>query len=165
MNFSSGLTKFVIFIILVGWLLLLSKFILLKNPPQDYKHFFTKESVKQSVDKGLKGANFLPFKMIRFITESDNFSAEYKIENIAGNIVGFIPLGILIPMLFTGMRKVFRTVLFIFFISLAFETIQLCTGLGIFDVDDLILNVTGGFIGYLMYKFLTFSIGKKRSAK
>ncbi|MGU9068145.1 VanZ family protein [Clostridium perfringens] len=36
--------------------------------------------------------------------------------------------------------------------SLTIELIQLLTGLGFFDVDDIILNVLGGIIGYLILK-------------
>ena len=40
---------------------------------------------------------------------------------------------------------------FVFCISLLFESFQLVTGVGIFDVDDLLLNTTGGIIGYILY--------------
>ena len=31
------------------------------------------------------------------------------------------------------------------------EIIQLYTKIGVFDVDDIILNTLGGFVGYLIY--------------
>ena len=40
---------------------------------------------------------------------------------------------------------------FVFCISFLFEVTQLITGVGIFDVDDLLLNTTGGIIGYILY--------------
>ena len=40
----------------------------------------------------------------------------------------------------------------VFCISLLFELFQLYTGIGVFDVDDLLLNTCGGMIGYLLYK-------------
>jgi glycopeptide antibiotics resistance protein len=44
----------------------------------------------------------------------------------------------------------------VFLVSLGFEVAQLVTGIGIFDIDDLILNVTGGIIGYiLVWIFIT----------
>jgi len=82
--------------------------------------------------------------------QSDRLSEEYRTDNIAGNIVGFIPLGILFPLLFVGLRRIWRTALMVFLVSLGFELTQLVTGIGIFDIDDLILNVTGGIIGYLL---------------
>ena len=81
--------------------------------------------------------------------QSDRLSEEYRTDNIAGNIVGFIPLGILFPLLFVGLRRLWRTTLMVFLISLGFEVTQLVTGIGIFDIDDLIQNVTGGIIVYL----------------
>ena len=76
---------------------------------------------------------------------------EYKYDNIGGNIIGFIPFGILLPVLFLSLRKIWKTVFTVFCISLLFETTQLLTGLGVFDVDDLILNTAGGLLGYIIY--------------
>ena len=39
-------------------------------------------------------------------------------------------------------------------VSLSFELVQLLAGLGSFDVDDLILNTTGGIAGYILYKLI-----------
>ena len=39
----------------------------------------------------------------------------------------------------------------ILLLSLIFETIQLLTGLGEFDVDDILLNILGAVIGYMFY--------------
>jgi len=75
-----------------------------------------------------------------------------------GNIAGFIPLGILLPLLFRKLRTAFRTVALIFLISLAFETAQLILILGVFDVDDLLLNTLGGAIGYLLFVLLRKTI-------
>ena len=69
--------------------------------------------------------------------------------NLVGNILLFIPIGYLIPKLWKKMRNFF---LFIFCaLSSIFivEILQLFTLLGSFDVDDIILNFIGMFIGYL----------------
>ena len=47
----------------------------------------------------------------------------------------------------------------IIFLSLAFETTQLLTGLGVFDVDDIILNTSGGALGYIIYAIIKKAIG------
>jgi len=82
---------------------------------------------------------------------SPRVSSEYSYKNIGGNIIGFIPLGILLPMVFPFLRRWWRLTLCVFCLSLSFETFQLLTGVGVFDVDDLILNTTGGLIGYIFY--------------
>lgn len=69
------------------------------------------------------------------------------------NIIMTIPFGMYLRYYFTCSRK--KTILCSFFLSLFFEVTQL-TGLyfiypypyRIFDVDDLILNTLGGFLGY-----------------
>ncbi len=61
----------------------------------------------------------------------------------------FLPIGFLVTLLFP-LFKSLKLILFIsFFTSLLFETVQLIFVLGVFDVDDLILNSLGGAFGYL----------------
>ncbi|MGU8605254.1 VanZ family protein, partial [Clostridium perfringens] len=62
--------------------------------------------------------------------------------------------GFLIPLLFKKIHNVGSIFIVSFGISLTIELIQLLTGLGFFDVDDIILNVLGGIIGYLILKIL-----------
>ena len=71
--------------------------------------------------------------------------------NLAGNVLLFIPAGYLLPRIFPKQRNFFR-----FFFSCvgtmaAIELLQLLTLLGSFDVDDLILNLSGMTIGFLSY--------------
>jgi glycopeptide antibiotics resistance protein len=53
-------------------------------------------------------------------------------------------------------RKVtwFGMILYGFFLSLFIEVVQLLTGFGSFDVDDLILNVLGTVIGFGVSKVM-----------
>lgn len=66
--------------------------------------------------------------------------------NIFGNIILFVPLG-----LFGGNKKFLKFIIGALLIVLLVEMIQLFTLRGAFDVDDVILNVTGAIIGYLFY--------------
>jgi len=93
------------------------------------------------------------FATIKSISNS-RMSTGYKYKNIGGNIVGFIPLGLLLPLLFFRSGKGLKSIAATFLISLSFETIQLYTGRGVFDVDDLLLNTLGGLTGYLLYLLL-----------
>ena len=90
-------------------------------------------------------------------------NADYKMDNLAGNVVGFIPLGILLPILLFWLRRGWSTVLAVFLVSLGFECCQLFFKLGIFDVDDLILNTAGGLIGYLIY-WIALSVGRRTNS-
>lgn len=131
-------------------MIILSKFILFKKSPAYYKNYFNREYKNYTVKKGWKQSNLKPFSTIRLFS-SKRVSSDYSYKNIGGNIIGFIPLGILLPLLLPFWRNFLRTTATIFFISLSFETIQLLAGMGIFDVDDLILNTTGGMTGYIIY--------------
>lgn len=75
------------------------------------------------------------------------------IINIIGNILIFVPLGIIIKYYFNFLNN-YNAVYIGFIISLSFEFIQLKTGLGIFDIDDLLLNTIGCFIGILIYQLI-----------
>ena len=48
-------------------------------------------------------------------------------------------------------RKWYVVVLFSLLFSLCIEAVQLVTRRGSFDVDDLMLNTLGGFLGYLLF--------------
>ena len=74
------------------------------------------------------------------------------IIELLGNILLFIPAGWLLPRLFRSMRKFFPFLLTCLLAILFVESLQLVTLLGRFDVDDIILNIVGMLIGYILYK-------------
>lgn len=79
-------------------------------------------------------------------------------------IVIFVPLGLLLPIVFDIKSKLKVTFLSLFIVSLICEVIQLPTAVGDFDVDDILLNVTGLICGYIFYPILTrliFRLGIK----
>lgn len=100
--------------------------------------------------------NFVPFKTINFYLFLANINVNSRIENLAGNLYGFIPFGLLLPLFFKKMRSLSSVVLATFLLSLAYELIQLVYRLGSFDVDDLILNTAGGVFGYAAFKIGNF---------
>lgn len=89
--------------------------------------------------------NFIPFKEIfRYEIGSKLF-----VKNIVGNIILFIPFGIFVSYLMKT-RKSFPIVVISIITSSVIEYTQLKIG-RTFDIDDILLNVIGGFIGYLIY--------------
>ncbi len=89
--------------------------------------------------------NFIPFKEIfRYELGSKLF-----IKNILGNIILFIPFGVFVSYILKTRKPIF-----IMIISLITSSIIEYTQLKIgrtFDIDDIILNIVGGFLGYLIY--------------
>jgi len=73
------------------------------------------------------------------------------VGNLVGNILGFIPFGILVPILFRQISALKQVLVAALVVSLIFEIIQLFAVLGSFDVDDLLLNTIGAGIGYYIY--------------
>ena len=71
--------------------------------------------------------------------------------NIVGNIVMFIPLGIVWPSVYKELDKPWKAILAGFGITLSIEILQLPFYSRISDIDDLILNLLGFIIGYWMY--------------
>lgn len=73
--------------------------------------------------------------------------------NIIGNIVVFIPVGVLIPMLDKGFAKFKNTFMIGFATSFSIEILQFLFADGrCMDVDDLILNTLGVAIGWCIIK-------------
>lgn len=81
-------------------------------------------------------------------------SIKHIITNILGNIILFIPFGFL-KWVFPKIDN-FKTLLFHFLsIIIIIETLQYFTRMGVFDIDDLLLNSFGLWIGYLLHKKVT----------
>jgi len=137
-------------LLLLCCLAVLTRYILFKHPLSYYRHHLFSDIERYTVQEGLRHANFKLFYTIKMYT-SGHVSREMEMANIWGNIIGFVPVGILLPLSFPFFRNFFVTLFSIFLLSLAYETCQLYLGLGVFDVDDLMLNTIGGTAGYLMY--------------
>lgn len=107
--------------------------------------------------------NFVPFETImRYINYSQYFNMNLIVVNLLGNLLIFTPMGFLLPLLSKRFRKVWPILLVGFMSSLAVETIQFIFRVGSTDIDDLILNTAGAWLGYLAYKFiLRFSKSKQ----
>ena len=90
----------------------------------------------------------------RFIVYRRTLGWFAVLSNLLGNVLAFVPFGMILPMLTPKCRNFFHIVLLGFDFSLFVETIQLISKVGSFDVDDLILNTLGGALGYLAYRLI-----------
>ena len=99
--------------------------------------------------------NLEPFATVKLYMDVLKYSKDrglliHSIINLVGNVVMFIPLGYLLPRLFRPMRCFLLLSVSTVVSIVLIEVLQLYTGLGSCDVDDLILNVIGVSIGYLL---------------
>ena len=93
-------------------------------------------------------SNFIPFKEImRYKPFSNLF-----IKNVIGNVLLFLPYGYFVGKYFAGKSKKLSFFL-VLLASISIECTQLLIG-RVFDVDDILLNIIGGIIGYLLYLIL-----------
>jgi glycopeptide antibiotics resistance protein len=98
--------------------------------------------------------NLVPFKVFvdtyHAIQES-GFWEPFTI-NLLGNIIIFIPIGLLLPLLWRKFSAR-KTILSGFLISLFIEFVQLTLDRSS-DIDDLMLNTLGAIIGYGIFQCL-----------
>lgn len=73
--------------------------------------------------------------------------------NVFGNILWFIPFGFFCAHVMENInsKKMF---IYAFLLSFSIEVMQYLFYTGISDIDDVIFNVTGGLIGYMIYKYI-----------
>lgn len=92
--------------------------------------------------------NFIPFReILRY-----NMGSRLFFKNVIGNLIMFMPYGFFISYYLKNKRPLL-TIMLTIIASFSIELVQMIIG-RVFDVDDIILNVLGGFLGYLCYYFL-----------
>jgi len=101
--------------------------------------------------------NLIPFHEIaKYFSELSSDDNAWSTVNFIGNILAFIPLGFMLPLVFRNARMTIgRITLFCFGASLFLELTQLWLYIGTFDVDDLLLNTLGGAIGGTLIRFMS----------
>ena len=74
--------------------------------------------------------------------------------NLAGNVAMFVPLGFLMPWIWSFWRKFGWHFLLMVAVIILVELAQYFLGLGTCDVDDLLLNLVGTSLGFLFEKMV-----------
>lgn len=99
--------------------------------------------------------NLILFKEImRFWNYREQIGMLAVTLNLLGNVVAFVPFGMLVPVFVQRWRSLWYTGLISFELSFFVETLQLITKVGSFDVDDMFLNTVGGIVGYVLYRIV-----------
>ncbi len=98
--------------------------------------------------------NFVPFReILRY-----NMGSHLFFKNVLGNMIMFLPYGFFASY-YLKSKKILLPVCLTFITSLSIETVQLVIG-RVFDVDDILLNILGGTLGFYIYHIFDF-IGSK----
>lgn len=99
----------------------------------------------QDVTDGVMKSNFIPFhEMMRYQIFSRLF-----LKNVLGNILLFFPFGFFANY-YTKNKNWFVALFLTLLSSFTIEITQLAIG-RVFDIDDIILNVAGGMLGFIFY--------------
>ena len=110
-----------------------------------------------------EGINLVPFHTIRNYYRAFGVKGDLFGINIIGNILMFVPWGFGLLLLWKKNRKLWRLVVLSALLPILIETSQLFIGRQV-DVDDFILNFTGGILGGFLFWLLARLLPKLRTA-
>ncbi len=113
---------------------------------------------------GRGNSHFLQMNLHPFSSyiEAWNKYSLRDLQNCIFNIIMFIPMGILLPLI-SRKFKIFKWNLLVVVGSTLFiETYQTLTGAGLFELDDLINNTLGGILGYQLYRLVASIVHNKK---
>ncbi|GGI10812.1 VanZ family protein [Gottfriedia solisilvae] len=139
--------KIVLTLVFCIYLIVITNQILFKYgvPSEVFSHF---------KDESWHAYNFIPFKTIIYYLFIADINLNIRIMNLGGNIIGFIPFGLILPFLLKKFMNFKMLLIAVFSFSFTYEAFQFICNLGSFDIDDLILNTFGGALGYLPIKLV-----------
>ena len=108
-------------------------------------------------------AKWLPVKsnLVPLLNISNYEDKAESVVNIVGNLILFVPTGIILPIVYRQTDSLKNVTLAGFCMSLGIELIQLVFPNSTTDIDDLILNTLGTVVGYGIYRLFR-RIGRKR---
>ena len=141
--------RFWIKLFFAGYILLVIKVIIFKYPLAELRAIADAWQ-RGVILEGLGTANFVPFRTIKMYIDY-----AYKLnslENLAGNLLVFVPLGFFLPLLAEELQKFSEMFLNVFTFVLGIEVFQLFSAFGAFDVDDILLNCLGAVFGFGCFK-------------
>lgn len=111
---------------------------------------------KDVIWEGLGTANFIPLKTIKMYIRYYDLPGLRSFANLFGNVLIFIPMGIMLPVAHKASKNIWIMLLNTFVFVLGIEVFQLFSAFGAFDVDDIILNCFGALIGRALYQYLVY---------
>ncbi|BBH24074.1 hypothetical protein Back11_54190 [Paenibacillus baekrokdamisoli] len=108
------------------------------------------------ISRQFQKGNLIPFKEISRTVHS---LSTHGLINLVGNFAIFMPFGIFLGLMLRN-KKISGIKLFILSLglSLILECAQALFSIGNFDVDDLILNSSGGLIGFISFKLFVKAV-------
>ena len=106
----------------------------------------------------------LRINWVPFVRLTDYAFVRDLIWNVAGNVLMFVPTGILLPAAYRDLDRFSLTVLAGFMISLCIEILQIPFYARATDVDDLLANTLGAALGYGLLALIRLGIRSRKAA-
>lgn len=104
---------------------------------------------------GPRRYSLTPLKtIVGYIENYRSFGLSIILINLAGNILAFMPLGFLLPLVFKRTGRMIVIIRVTLLTSTLAEIFQYIFNVGGLDIDDVLLNTIGGVLGYLLYKLV-----------
>ena len=105
--------------------------------------------------------NIVPFKnTLRTFQEINDYRSQYNFyTNLLGNFLLFLPVSFVFMLIFGADNR--TTIFYAFLFSLSIEVFQYLFRKGVADIDDIILNVAGAFVGMLLCNKLIKNFSQK----
>ena len=110
-----------------------------------------------------EGQHFQPEVLWSY--RSVQLNEAWFVRQILGNVAMYIPFGLIFPFLFKdkldGWKVFIITLLAGIVLSFFTESIQYIFKIGLFEFDDIIHNMLGTVIGFILYRVVAHNIYKK----
>ena len=103
--------------------------------------------------------NAVPFKTIQIYLA--NLDSPFWITQALGNLGLLLPLGLLGPIAFPALARWWLILPLALLISAAIEIAQFRIPDRSADIDDVIVNVSGALLGYLIFRLAHFAMREK----
>lgn len=159
MKYNDRFKKTILYFTIIVYIYLLLSIIVFKD------FLFSPMELFNQNRELIRSINIIPFKNLWDI----NMSNKFNIISIVGNTILFIPLGVYISIIFNNFKEkkqvIVKNILIIAIISLIFEVTQYTLGIGITDINDIILNTIGGIIGIVIHNILIYIMDKQSVEK
>ncbi len=143
------LRKTIAFLTFLFYILILVVLLFLAN-----RDFANRQYVNFSILEYAKSRiNLIPFRTIwEYISSPVNGTMNWDTaaENLLGNLMLFMPMGFYLPLFTRTVRSNMRYFVTMLVMLLCIEALQLLMMRGSFDIDDMILNLAGAMIGFLI---------------
>ena len=109
--------------------------------------------------RALPTLNLVPF---RVMAHDWRVGGAPFVVNFLGNIVAFMPFGVLLPLVRKAETRAWEATLFVAGLSTFIEAMQFAFAGRTADLDDVILNTLGGLLGYLCLRAGQWTVAGQR---